>query len=190
MAKQAAATLKFSASDYIVYPAHGVGKIELIENQEVAGQQLQLYIIHFQRDKMLVKVPVSRALALGLRHLNKESVLKDALEIVYSKPKVKRSLWSRRAQEYETKINSGDLLQIAEVVRDLYRIDSHLTQSYSERQLYAIAIDRLCREISLVRKIDLEQFIEEVESKLAKKHRGKSSSDIQANCEDQVASVA
>ena len=163
----------FKVSEYIVYPAHGVGQIQLIEEQEIAGHVLDLYIMYFERDKMYVKLPVARVNSLGLRKLSSESLVKKALDIVYSKVKLKRIIWSRRAHEYEMKLNSGDLHLLAEVVRDLYKVDSHLTQSYSERQLYEVAIDRLAREISIVRNLELQDLIKTIEAKLEKIHRKK-----------------
>lgn len=171
----------FNTLEYIIYPPHGVGQIQLIEEQEISGYTLELYIIYFERDKMYVKVPVSRAKILGLRKLSTEADIKKALDTVYSKVKIKRVVWSRRAQEYELKLNSGNLQSIAEVVRDLYKVDSQLTQSYSERQLYEVAIDRLAREISLVQNIELSVLIKAIETRLEKINRKEekpSSSDI------------
>lgn len=171
----------FNTLEYIIYPPHGVGQIQLIEEQEISGYTLELYIIYFERDKMYVKVPVSRAKILGLRKLSTEADIKKALDTVYSKVKIKRVVWSRRAQEYELKLNSGNLQSIAEVVRDLYKVDSQLTQSYSERQLYEVAIDRLAREISLVQNIELSVLVKAIETRLEKINRKEekpSSSDI------------
>lgn len=170
----------FSTEEYIIYPPHGVGQIKLIEEQEISGHKLELYIIYFERDKMYVKVPVARAKTLGLRKLSSESAIKKALETVYSKVKLKRVVWSRRAHEYEVKLSSGDLQSIAEVVRDLYKVDSQLTQSYSERQLYEVAIDRLAREISLAKNSDLNTVIKQIETKLEDLNRKKENSNNEA----------
>lgn len=175
--------------EYIVYPPHGVGQIQAIEEQEVAGYNLKLYVIHFVRDKMYVKVPVAKASELGLRRLSDKKHIEQAMDVLYSKAKVKRTMWSRRAQEYETKINSGDIVSIAEVVRDLFKIDSHLTQSYSERQLYETALDRLCREVSLVQGKDLDGVIKQVESYLEEIRLTKSKSVMQPTI-DSEGSVA
>ncbi|MDN5248498.1 CarD family transcriptional regulator [Bartonella sp. TP] len=167
MADNSKATKRdFKALEYIVYPAHGVGQIEAIEKQEVAGQKLELFVIRFERDRMHVKVPVNKAIALGMRKLVTHDTAEIALKTLYGKVKAKRAMWSRRAQEYEAKINSGDIFALAEAVRDLFKSPSQATQSYSERQLYEVAIDRFSREIALVRKISLEASIQEIEKQL------------------------
>ena len=140
----------FSPNDYVVYPAHGVGKITAIEDQEVAGFSLQLFVITFAKDKMTLKVPTDKAIEIGMRPLASEDEVAHAMKTLKGKAKVKRAMWSRRAQEYEQKINSGDLIAIAEVVRDLHRTDDQREQSYSERQLYEAALERLTREVAAV----------------------------------------
>lgn len=167
----------FSVLEYIIYPPHGVGQIKAIEEQEISGYKLELYIIYFERDKMYVKIPITRANSLGLRKLSNEASVKKALDTVYSKVKIKRVVWSRRAHEYELKLNSGELQSIAEVVRDLYKVDSQLTQSYSERQLYEAAIDRLAREICLVKKVELNVLINQIETRLDESNRKKEKID-------------
>ena len=142
--------LEFTLNDFIVYPAHGVGKIISIEEQEIAGSVLELYVIIFEKDKMTLRVPTNKAEEVGMRSLSSPDMVSQALTTLKGKPKVKRAMWSRRAQEYEQKINSGDLLAIAEVVRDLHRNDEQREQSYSERQLYEAALDRLTREVAAV----------------------------------------
>ncbi|MER5172259.1 CarD family transcriptional regulator [Thioclava sp. GXIMD2076] len=141
---------EFRPDDYVVYPAHGVGKIMSIEEQEIAGLKLELFVISFEKDKMTLRVPTAKATEAGLRGLASEDEVTRALNTLKGKAKVKRAMWSRRAQEYEQKINSGDLLSIAEVVRDLHRADDQREQSYSERQLYEAALERLTREIAAV----------------------------------------
>jgi CarD family transcriptional regulator len=140
----------FRPDDFVVYPAHGVGRIISIEEQEVAGFKLELFVISFEKDKMTLRVPTNKATEAGLRALSSADTVAHALKTLKGKAKVKKAMWSRRAQEYEQKINSGDLIAIAEVVRDLHRADDQREQSYSERQLYEAARERLTREIAAV----------------------------------------
>jgi CarD family transcriptional regulator len=140
----------FNPDDYIVYPAHGVGKVVSIEEQEVAGITLELFVVSFEKDKMTLRVPTNKALEIGMRGLSCPDTISRAMRTLKGKAKVKRAMWSRRAQEYEQKINSGDLIAIAEVVRDLHRTDDQREQSYSERQLYEAALERLTREVAAV----------------------------------------
>jgi len=144
----------FSPNEYVVYPAHGVGQIVSIEEQEIAGLLLELFVISFEKDKMTLRVPTAKATEVGMRSLSSPDVVKKALETLKGKARVKRAMWSRRAQEYEQKINSGDLIAIAEVVRDLHRADDQREQSYSERQLYEAALERLTRELAAVNDMD------------------------------------
>ncbi|MCC0075807.1 MAG: CarD family transcriptional regulator [Rhodobacter sp.] len=145
---------EFRPNDFVVYPAHGVGKIVSIEEREIAGMQLELFVISFEKDKMTLRVPTDKATAVGMRGLSSPDIVSKALATLKGKARVKRAMWSRRAQEYEQKINSGDLLAIAEVVRDLHRTDDQREQSYSERQLYEAALERLTREVAAVSGID------------------------------------
>ena len=142
--------LEFRPNDFIVYPAHGVGQIISIEEQEVAGYKLELFVITFEKDKMTLRVPTHKAVDIGMRSLSSPDVIAQAMKTLKGKAKVKRAMWSRRAQEYEQKINSGDLISIAEVVRDLHRTDDQREQSYSERQLYEAALERMTREVAAV----------------------------------------
>ncbi|TCP62944.1 CarD family transcriptional regulator [Rhodovulum bhavnagarense] len=141
---------EFRPNDFVVYPAHGVGKIVSIEEQEIAGIPLELFVISFEKDKMTLRVPTNKATEVGMRSLSTPDVVSKAMDVLKGKAKVKRAMWSRRAQEYEQKINSGDLISIAEVVRDLHRTDDQREQSYSERQLYEAALERLTREVAAV----------------------------------------
>jgi CarD family transcriptional regulator len=141
---------EFRPNDHVVYPAHGVGQIVSIEEQEIAGITLELFVISFEKDKMTLRVPTHKATEVGMRTLSSPDVITKAMTILRGKAKVKRAMWSRRAQEYEQKINSGDLISIAEVVRDLHRADDQREQSYSERQLYEAALERLTREVAAV----------------------------------------
>ena len=145
---------EFRPNDFVVYPAHGVGRIISIEEQVIAGMNLELFVISFEKDKMTLRVPTHRATEIGMRSLSTPDTVTKALETLRGKARVKRAMWSRRAQEYEQKINSGDLLSIAEVVRDLHRADDQREQSYSERQLYEAALDRLTREVAAVSGVD------------------------------------
>jgi CarD family transcriptional regulator len=158
----------FKTSEYIVYPAHGVGQIIAIEEQEVAGAKLELFVINFVKDKMTLRVPTAKAASVGMRKLAEGTLVKRALETLKGRARVKRTMWSRRAQEYEAKINSGDIVAIAEVVRDLFRSESQPEQSYSERQLYEAALDRLSREIAAVQRVTETEAIKEIEAALAK----------------------
>ena len=142
--------LDFRPNDFVVYPAHGVGRIISVEEQEVAGFTLELFVVSFEKDKMTLRVPTHKAVEIGMRSLSPPDVIDKALRTLRGKAKVKRAMWSRRAQEYEQKINSGDLIAIAEVVRDLHRTDDQREQSYSERQLYEAALERMTREVAAV----------------------------------------
>ena len=158
----------FRTSESIVYPAHGVGKIVDIEEQVVAGMKLELFVIHFEKDKMTLRVPVAKATAVGMRKLSEAAIVQKGLDTLKGRARVKRTMWSRRAQEYEAKINSGDLIAIAEVVRDLHRLDSQPEQSYSERQLYEAALARMAREVAAVRKIHESEAVLLIEDILTK----------------------
>ena len=158
----------FKTNEFIVYPAHGVGQIMAIEEQEIAGAKLELFVINFIKDKMTLRVPTAKIVSVGMRKLAEAPLVKRALETLKGRARIKRTMWSRRAQEYEAKINSGDIVAIAEVVRDLFRSDSQPEQSYSERQLYEAALDRLSREIAAVQKITETEAIKEIEGALAK----------------------
>ena len=145
---------EFSTNDYVVYPTHGVGQVVSIERETIAGFELELFVISFQKDKMTLRVPTHKASEIGMRGLSSPDVVSRAMATLKGKAKAKRAMWSRRAQEYEQKINSGDLVLIAEVVRDLHRANDKREQSYSERQLYEAALERLSRELAAVNGID------------------------------------
>ena len=152
--------LDFKVGDSVVYPAHGVGRVSGVETQEVAGMALEVYVITFDHEKMTLRVPTKKAVSAGLRSLAGETVVTKALTTLKGRARIKRTMWSRRAQEYEAKINSGDLVSIAEVVRDLHRADNQPEQSYSERQLYESALDRMAREVAAANKIDKDAAVE------------------------------
>jgi CarD family transcriptional regulator len=158
----------FKTGEHVVYPTHGVGQIKTIEEQVVAGHKLELFVISFSQDKLILRVPVAKIVSAGMRKLAQPETIDRALKTVTGRARIKRTMWSRRAQEYEAKINSGDLIQISEVVRDLYRADNQPEQSYSERQLYEAAIDRMAREISAVNRISTTEAVVLIEKYLAK----------------------
>ena len=164
-----AAKLEFKTNDHVVYPTHGVGRIMKIEEQEVAGTRLELFVITFDKDKMTLRVPTLKAKAVGMRKLSSVDIVNNALNTLKGRARIKRTMWSRRAQEYEAKINSGDLVSIAEVVRDLHRASGQPEQSYSERQLYEAALARMAREVAAVEKTDEPSAVKRVEGMLLKK---------------------
>ncbi len=180
----------FKANEFVVYPAHGVGQILAIEEQEIAGAKLELFVINFMKDKMTLRVPTAKVANVGMRKLSEPALVKKALETLKGRARVKRTMWSRRAQEYEAKINSGDIVAIAEVVRDLYRSESQPEQSYSERQLYEAALDRLSREIAVVQHSTETEAVKEIESQLAKSpRRGAKAETAEADGEADEADV-
>jgi CarD family transcriptional regulator len=157
----------FAAGDLVVYPTHGVGKITGVEKQEIAGFSLNVFVVLFDKDRMTLRVPVTKAKGSGLRRLSSRKEMDLALAKLKGRSRAKRTMWSRRAQEYEAKINSGDPASIAEVVRDLYRNTGQPEQSYSERQIYQAALDRLVREFAAVEKIDEPTATKRVEQMLS-----------------------
>ena len=158
----------FNTKDYVVYPTHGVGCVIDIEKREVVGQNLEMYVIEFVRDKLVLRVPVEKAKALNLRKVSKPSKIQSVMKILAQKARIKRTMWSRRAQEYDQKINSGDIEQIAEVVRDLNRANNQIEQSYSERQLFELAYDRFLREVMAGLNIPEENAIKKVDKVLGR----------------------
>jgi CarD family transcriptional regulator len=157
----------FKTNEHIVYPAHGVGQIVAIEEQEVAGHKLELFVITFEKDKMTLRVPTAKIASVGMRKLSERDIVTRAMTTLKGRARIKRTMWSRRAQEYDAKINSGDLVAIAEVVRDLHRSDAQPEQSYSERQLYEAALDRMAREIAAVDRLTEQEAIKQIEAHLA-----------------------
>ncbi|WP_108984602.1 CarD family transcriptional regulator [Candidatus Phycosocius bacilliformis] len=160
-------TTTFQIGDHVVYPAHGVGRITGIESQTVAGMSLEVFVIAFDQDKMTLRVPTSKVKTGGLRALSGPAIMDDALKTLTGRARIKRAMWSRRAQEYEAKINSGDLISIAEVVRDLHRATDQPEQSYSERQLYESALDRMAREVAAIESVNREEAIKKLTGTLA-----------------------
>ena len=160
--------LGFRVNEHIVYPAHGVGLIVEISAQEIAGMSLDLFVINFEKEKMVLRVPIDKAEQTGMRKLADPKIMDGAIKTLKGRARVKRTMWSRRAQEYEAKINSGDLIAIAEVVRDLFRNENQPEQSYSERQLYEAALERMAREVATVEKTTEDAAIVKLEAILAK----------------------
>ena len=163
----------FKANEFIVYPAHGVGRIVGIEEQEIAGMSLELFVITFDKEKLTLRVPTGKLASVGMRKLADEGLVKKAMETLKGRARIKRTMWSRRAQEYVAKINSGDLISIAEVVRDLYRSEAQPEQSYSERQLYEDALDRMARELAAVEKLDERGAVQRITEILSKSAKGR-----------------
>ena len=152
----------FDVGDYVVYPKHGVGRVIELQEQEIAGMKLELYVLRFEKERMTLRVPMNKVEAIGMRKLSSDKTLREALDTLTGKPKVKRTMWSRRAQEYEAKINSGDLVSIAEVTRDLFRADDQPEQSYSERQIFEAASSRLARELAAMEKTDEPSALQKI----------------------------
>jgi CarD family transcriptional regulator len=171
----------FKTGESVVYPAHGVGRIIGIEEQEIAGISLELFVIQFEKDKMTLRVPTSKLSSVGMRKLAEDGIVKKAMETLKGRARIKRTMWSRRAQEYEAKINSGDLIAIAEVVRDLYRSEAQPEQSYSERQLYEAALDRMAREIAAVDKSDERGAMQRITEVLSKSAKGRRAAEEEAS---------
>lgn len=167
----------FKTNEHVVYPAHGVGRIIGIEEQEIAGMALELFVINFEKEKLTLRVPTGKLESVGLRKLAEEHVVEKALGVLKGRARVKRTMWSRRAQEYVAKINSGDIIALAEVVRDLYRSEAQPEQSYSERQLYEDALDRMAREVAAVFKLDERGSIQRVTDVLSKSARSRRAAD-------------
>ncbi|PPD28389.1 MAG: CarD family transcriptional regulator [Hyphomicrobium sp.] len=170
----------FKTNEFVVYPAHGVGRIIGIEEQEIAGMSLELFVITFDKEKLTLRVPTGKLATVGMRKLADEAVVRKAMETLKGRARVKRTMWSRRAQEYVAKINSGDLISIAEVVRDLFRSEAQPEQSYSERQLYEDALDRMAREIAAVDKLDDRGAVQRITEVLSKSAKGRRQAESDA----------
>jgi CarD family transcriptional regulator len=177
----------FKANEFVVYPAHGVGRIVGIEEQEIAGMALELFVITFDKEKLTLRVPTGKLASVGMRKLADESLVKKAMETLKGRARIKRTMWSRRAQEYVAKINSGDLISIAEVVRDLYRSEAQPEQSYSERQLYEDALDRMARELAAVEKLDERGAVQRITDILSKSAKGRRMTEAEAPVEEEAA---
>jgi len=160
--------VSFKVGQHIIYPAHGVGEVIGIEQEVIAGFDIEVYVVKFEQDKMTLRVPTSKAGNSGMRALSDDLILKDAFTTLKGRARVKRTMWSRRAQEYEAKINSGDLILVSEVVRDLHRTEAQPEQSYSERQLYERALDRMVREVAAIRRSSRDAAMEDIIDTLTK----------------------
>ena len=168
MIKKTSSAIAFNSGDFVVYPAHGVGKVYDISKQKIAGSELELIVVNFAKDKMTLRIPMAKVESVGLRKISEASTMSDALNVLKGKAKVKKVMWSRRAQEYENKINSGNPVAVAEVVRDLYRSENLAEQSYSERQIYEQALDRLASEVAVCDNTSTEEATKKLLSILAK----------------------
>lgn len=175
---QAVESVSFAEGDHVVYPAHGVGIILGIETLSVGGLQATLYSINFEKDRMRVKIPMERAIAAGLRKLSSGEQLEDAISTMKGRARIRRVMWSRRAAEYEAKINSGDPIMVAEVLRDLKRCAMDEEQSYSERQVYQAALERLGREVAAIESIEQQAAEDKLEDILRGNRKKKKSADI------------
>ena len=158
----------FKVGQHVIYPAHGVGEVIGIEQEVIAGFDIEVYVVKFEQDKMTLRVPTTKAATSGMRALSNDLILKDAFTTLKGRARIKRTMWSRRAQEYEAKINSGDLILVAEVVRDLHRTEAQPEQSYSERQLYERALDRMVREVAAIRKTTRDMAMDDILDTLTK----------------------
>ena len=161
--------IEFKPGDVVVYPKHGVGEITSIENMEVASIKTQFYVVKMEQAKLIIRVPVDKLEEVGLRKISPKKTIDEVFSILKLKPKIRRIMWSRRAQEYDTKIFSGEPIKIGEVVRDLFRKNSQPEQSYSERQMFQVALERLAREVAAVEKTDYFQATEKIETTLYNK---------------------
>ncbi len=166
--KKSASKKGFKVGQHIVYPAHGVGRVTGIEQEVIAGFDIEVYVVAFEQDKMTLRVPTAKAGNSGMRALSNENILKDSFTTLKGRARIKRTMWSRRAQEYEAKINSGDLILVSEVVRDLHRGETQPEQSYSERQLYECALDRMVREVAAIKSVDRGVALDEILETLTK----------------------
>ncbi len=160
---------EFNIGEVVVYPKHGVGEIIKIENMEISSIKTKFYVVKMEQSKLIIRVPLEKQDEVGLRKISSKKIIEEVFNTLKLKPKIRRIMWSRRAQEYEAKIFSGDPIKISEVVRDLFRKNSQAEQSYSERQMFQVAIERLAREVAAVEKTDYFQSTEKIEQILIKK---------------------
>jgi CarD family transcriptional regulator len=179
--------INFKIGELVVYPAHGVGRITNVEEQEIAGIKLELYIVDFEKEKLRLKVPTNRAEQKGMRHLADRTLIEQAMKVIRGRARIKRTMWSRRAQEYDAKINSGDMIAVSEVIRDLYRSERQPEQSYSERQLFEQALGRFARELAAVRKVDEDQCIKELADFLARNAKRGAAEKVEADEAEEAA---
>ena len=171
MNKKGYPSIAFNSGDFVVYPAHGVGKVADIAKQKIAGTELELVVVNFDKDKMTLRVPMAKVEKVGLRKISEQATMNDAVNVLKGKARVKKIMWSRRAQEYENKINSGNPVAIAEVVRDLHRNENLAEQSYSERQIYEQALNRLASEYAVCNKVSSEEAVAALLAVLTKENK-------------------
>ncbi len=171
MNKKGYPSIAFNSGDFVVYPAHGVGKVADIAKQKIAGTELELIVVNFDKDKMTLRIPMAKVDKVGLRKISEQATMNDAVNVLKGKARVKKIMWSRRAQEYENKINSGNPVAIAEVVRDLHRNENLAEQSYSERQIYEQALNRLASEYAVCNKVSSEEAVAALLSVLTKENK-------------------
>ena len=160
---------EFKIGEIVVYPKHGVGEIIKIESMEVSSIKAKFYVVKMEQSKLTIRVPLDKQNEVGLRKISSKKIIDEVFNTLKLKPKIRRIMWSRRAQEYDAKIFSGDPIKIGEVVRDLFRKNSQPEQSYSERQMFQVALERLAREVAAVEKTDYFQATEKIESTLYNK---------------------
>ena len=160
---------EFKIGEVVVYPKHGVGEIIKLESMEVSSIKTKFYVVKMEQGKLTIRVPLDKQNEVGLRKISSKKIIDEVFNTLKLKPKIRRIMWSRRAQEYDTKILSGDPIRIGEVVRDLFRKNSQPEQSYSERQMFQVALERLAREVAAVEKTDYFQATEKIESTLYNK---------------------
>ncbi|MEM7728902.1 MAG: CarD family transcriptional regulator [Pseudomonadota bacterium] len=177
-------SVSFKVGQHVIYPAHGVGEVIGIEQEVIAGFDIEVYVVKFEQDKMTLRVPTAKAGDSGMRALSNDLILKDSITTLKGRARVKRTMWSRRAQEYEAKINSGDLILVAEVVRDLHRTEAQPEQSYSERQLYERALDRMVREVAAIRKSSRDAAMDDILDTLAKARSRQAAKQAEAEGND------
>ena len=161
--------IEFNIGEVVVYPKHGVGEIVKIESMEIASIKTKFYVVKMEQSKLIIRVPLDKQVEVGLRKISSKKIIDEVFQVLKLKPKIRRIMWSRRAQEYDTKIFSGDPIKISEVVRDLFRKNTQAEQSYSERQMFQVAIERLAREVAAVEKTDYFQSTEKIETILRNK---------------------
>ena len=161
--------IDFDIGETVVYPKHGVGEITSIESMEVSSIKTKFYVVKMEQAKLTIRVPLDKQEEVGLRKISSKKTITNVFDILKLKPKIRRIMWSRRAQEYEAKMFSGDPVKIGEVVRDLFRKNSQPEQSYSERQMFQVALERLAREVAAVEKTDYFQATEKIETTLYNK---------------------
>jgi len=160
---------QFNIGDVVIYPKHGVGEIKSVSSIEISSIKTRCYIIQMEQDKLIIRVPVEKQKEVGLRKIASKKKIEEVFNVLEQKPKIRKIMWSRRAQEYDSKIHSGDPIKIGEVIRDLFRKNNQPEQSYSERQMFQVALERLAREVAAIEKTDYFNATEKIENILYKR---------------------